>query len=217
MRLVIARCSVDYAGRLSTHLPLATRLLLVKADGSVLVHADGGGYKPLNWMAAPCTLHEEPGAWRVSNRAGETMTVTIAEILHDSRHDLGLDPGLIKDGVERQLQALLAERCHAIHPGLSLVRREHPTDIGPVDLLCRDEQGRYVAVEIKRRGEIDGVEQLSRYLVRLRGPLREVWGILVAQEFKPQAKVLAAERGIVCVQVDGDALRGIEPNTPTLF
>jgi RecB family endonuclease NucS len=217
MRLVIARCSVDYVGRLATHLPSAVRLLLVKADGSVLVHADYGGYKPLNWMSAPCTLVQEADAWRVTNRAGETMTISIEEVLHDSQHPLGLDPGLVKDGVEKHLQALLADRCHAIRPGLSLVRREHPTDIGPVDLLCRDEQGRYVAVEIKRRGEIDGVEQLSRYLERLRTPLREVWGILVAQEFKPQARVLAAQRGIDCVQVDYDALRGIESNVPTLF
>jgi endonuclease len=217
MRLVIARCSVDYAGRLATHLPSAVRLLLVKADGSVLVHADYGGYKPLNWMSAPCTLVQEADAWRVTNRAGETMTISIEEVLHDSQHQLGLDPGLVKDGVEKELQALLADRCHAIRPGLSLVRREHPTDIGPVDLLCRDEQGRYVAVEIKRRGEIDGVEQLSRYLERLRTPLREVWGILVAQEFKPQARVLAAQRGIDCVQVDYDALRGIESNVQTLF
>jgi endonuclease len=217
MRLVIARCSVDYAGRLATHLPSAVRLLLVKADGSVLVHADYGGYKPLNWMSAPCTLVQEADAWRVTNRAGETMTISIEEVLHDSQHQLGLDPGLVKDGVEKALQALLADRCHAIRPGLSLVRREHPTDIGPVDLLCRDEQGRYVAVEIKRRGEIDGVEQLSRYLERLRTPLREVWGILVAQEFKPQARVLAAQRGIDCVQVDYDALRGIESNVQTLF
>ena len=217
MRLVIARCSVDYAGRLATHLPSAVRLLLVKADGSVLVHADYGGYKPLNWMSAPCTLAQEADAWRVTNRAGETMTISIEEVLHDSQHQLGLDPGLVKDGVEKHLQALLADRCHAIRPGLSLVRREHPTDIGPVDLLCRDEQGRYVAVEIKRRGEIDGVEQLSRYLECLRTPLREVWGILVAQEFKPQARVLAAERGIDCVQVDYDELRGIESNVQTLF
>jgi endonuclease len=217
MRLVIARCSVDYAGRLATHLPSAVRLLLVKADGSVLVHADYGGYKPLNWMSAPCTLVQEADAWRVTNRAGETMTISIEDVLHDSQHQLGLDPGLVKDGVEKHLQALLADRCHAIRPGLSLVRREHPTDIGPVDLLCRDEQGRYVAVEIKRRGEIDGVEQLSRYLERLRTPLREVWGILVAQEFRPQARVLAAERGIDCVQVDYDALRGIESNVQTLF
>jgi hypothetical protein len=217
MRLVIARCSVDYAGRLSTHLPSAVRLLVVKADGSVLVHADYGGYKPLNWMSAPCTLAQEADRWRVANRAGETMTIEIEEVLHDSAHPLGLDPGLVKDGVEKHLQALLAERCHAIRPGLSLVRREYPTDIGPVDLLCRDQQGGYVAVEVKRHGDIDGVEQLSRYLARLRAPLREVWGILVALEFRPQAKVLAGERGIHCVQVDYDALRGIESDVLRLF
>jgi RecB family endonuclease NucS len=217
MRLVIARCTVDYAGRLSTHLPLATRLLLVKADGSVLVHADGGGYKPLNWMAAPCILREEPGAWQVSNRAGETMTITVEEVLHDSSHRLGIDPGLVKDGVEKQLQALLAERCHAIRPGLTLLRREYPTDIGPVDLLCRDEGGGYVAVEIKRRGEIDGVEQLTRYLERLQLGLEGVRGVFAALSFAPQAKVLASARGIDCVQVDYDALRGIESDLPKLF
>jgi len=217
MRLVIARCSVEYAGRLSTHLPSAVRLLLVKADGSVLVHADYGGYKPLNWMSAPCTLVQEAGAWRVTNRAGETMTIGIEEVLHDSQHQLGLDPGLVKDGVEKNLQALLAERCHAIRPGLSLVTREYPTDIGPVDLLCRDAQGGYVAVEVKRRGEIDGVEQLSRYLVRMRPGLEQVRGMLVALEFKPQARVLASERGIDCVQVDYDALRGVESDVLTLF
>jgi len=217
MRLVIARCSVEYAGRLATHLPSAVRLLLVKADGSVLVHADYGGYKPLNWMSAPCTLVQEAGAWRVTNRAGETMTIGIEEVLHDSQHQLGLDPGLVKDGVEKNLQALLAERCHAIRPGLSLVTREYPTDIGPVDLLCRDAQGGYVAVEVKRRGEIDGVEQLSRYLVRMRPGLEQVRGMLVALEFKPQARVLASERGIDCVQVDYDALRGVESDVLTLF
>ncbi len=217
MRLVIARCMVDYAGRLSTHLPLATRLLVVKADGSVLVHADGGGYKPLNWMAAPCTLQEEEGCWLVRNRAGETMTITVEEILHDSSHRLGLDPGLVKDGVEKQLQVLLAERCHAIRSGLTLLRREFPTDIGPVDLLCRDEGGGYVAVEIKRRGEIDGVEQLTRYLERLQLGLEGVRGVFAALSFAPQAKVLAAARGIDCVQVDYDALRGIEPDTLRLF
>jgi len=217
MRLVIARCSVEYAGRLSTHLPSAVRLLLVKADGSVLVHADYGGYKPVNWMSAPCTLVQEADAWRVTNRAGETMTIGIEEVLHDSQHQLGLDPGLVKDGVEKDLQALLAERCHAIHPGLSLVTREYPTDIGPVDLLCRDAQGGYVAVEVKRRGEIDGVEQLSRYLVRMRPGLEQVRGMLVALEFKPQARVLASERGIDCVQVDYDALRGVESDVLTLF
>jgi RecB family endonuclease NucS len=217
MRLVIARCSVQYAGRLSTHLPSAVRLLLVKADGSVLVHADYGGYKPLNWMSAPCTLVQEADAWRVTNRAGETMTIGIEEVLHDSQHQLGLDPGLVKDGVEKDLQALLAERCHAIRPGLSLVTREYPTDIGPVDLLCRDAQGGYVAVEVKRRGEIDGVEQLSRYLVRMRPGLEQVRGMLVALEFKPQARVLASERGIDCVQVDYDALRGVESDVLRLF
>jgi len=217
MRLVIARCSVEYAGRLSTHLPSAVRLLLVKADGSVLVHADYGGYKPVNWMSAPCTLVQEADAWRVTNRAGETMTIGIEEVLHDSQHQLGLDPGLVKDGVEKNLQALLAERCHAIRPGLSLVTREYPTDIGPVDLLCRDAQGGYVAVEVKRRGEIDGVEQLSRYLVRMRPGLEQVRGMLVALEFKPQARVLASERGIDCVQVDYDALRGVESDVLTLF
>jgi hypothetical protein len=217
MRLVIARCSVRYAGRLSTHLPSAVRLLLVKADGSVLVHADYGGYKPLNWMSAPCTLVQEADAWRVTNRAGETMTIGIEEVLHDSQHQLGLDPGLVKDGVEKDLQALLAERCHAIRPGLSLVTREYPTDIGPVDLLCRDAQGGYVAVEVKRRGEIDGVEQLSRYLVRMRPGLEQVRGMLVALEFKPQARVLASERGIDCVQVDYDALRGVESDVLRLF
>jgi RecB family endonuclease NucS len=217
MRLVIARCSVDYDGRLSTHLPSAVRLLVVKADGSVLVHSDGGGYKPLNWMGAPCTLHEEPGTWRVANRTGETMTVHLEEVLSETTHQLGPDPGLVKDGVEKQLQALLAERTAAIRPDLQLVRREYPTDIGPVDLLCRDAEGRYVAVEIKRRGEIDGVEQLTRYLSRLRGQLGEVWGVLAAQEFKPQAKVLASERGIDCVQVDYDELRGVESDKLKLF
>jgi len=219
MRLVIARCSVDYAGRLSTHLPLATRLLIVKADGSVLVHADGGGYKPLNWMTAPCTLNQDDtaGVWRVANRSGETMTITIDEILHDSAHGLGHDPGLVKDGVERHLQELLAERPQALGNRWALVRREYPTDIGPVDLLCRDEHGGYVAVEVKRRGEIDGVEQLTRYIVRLQGPLGQVWGVLAAQAFTPQARVLAADRGIRCVELDYDELRGLEPTTPRLF
>jgi endonuclease len=219
MRLVIATCSVDYAGRLDTHLPTARRLLIVKADGSVLVHADGGGYKPLNWMAAPCSLHEEPGRWVVSNRAGETMTITLDEVVHDSAHELGLDPGLVKDGVERHLQALLADRCEVLGDGWSLVRREYRTDIGPVDLLCRDQRGGYVAVEIKRRGEIDGVEQLTRYLELLnRDPvLAPVRGILAAQAITPQARVLAADRGIVCVTLDYDALRGVDDPSSRLF
>jgi RecB family endonuclease NucS len=217
MRLVIARCSVDYAGRLSTHLPSAVRLLMVKADGSVLVHADGGGYKPLNWMSAPCTLSQAEGVWRVANRAGETMTIAVEEVLHDSTHQLDADPGLVKDGVEKQLQALLAERCHVIGTGLELVRREYPTDIGPVDLLCRDAEGAYVAVEIKRRGEIDGVEQLRRYLERLERLLGPVRGVLAAQDFRPQARVLARERGIDCLLLDYDQLRGIESDVPRLF
>jgi RecB family endonuclease NucS len=217
MRLVIARCSVDYAGRLSSTLASATRLLIVKADGAVLVHSDAGGYKPLNWMTAPCLLIEEEGVWRVSNKAGETMTIRIEEVFADTRHDLGVDPGLVKDGVERDLQLLLADQCHVLGDGWTLVSREYQTDIGPVDLLCRDHVGAYVAVEIKRRGEIDGVEQLKRYLERLERSLGPVAGVLAAQEFKPQAKVLAADRGIRCVQLDYDALRGMESPNLKLF
>ena len=219
MRLVIAHCSVDYAGRLTAHLPLAKRLLVVKADGSVLVHSDAGGYKPLMWMTPPCTLREEPGRWTVTNKPGETLAITVEEILSDSAHELGVDPGLVKDGVEAHLQQLLADRCEVLGQGWSLVRREYPTDIGPVDLLCRDAAGRHVAVEIKRRGEIDGVEQLTRYLERLdRDPLlRPVRGIFAAQEIKPQARVLAAQRGIDCVVLDYDELRGLEPATPRLW
>jgi RecB family endonuclease NucS len=219
MRLVIARCSVDYAGRLTAHLPLATRLLLVKADGSVSVHADGGAYKPLNWMSPPCSLREEPQRWTVTNKAGEQLVISIDEVLHDSAHELGIDPGLQKDGVEAHLQQLLADRCEVLGEGWKLVRREYPTDIGPVDLLCRDGDGVTVAVEIKRRGEIDGVVQLSRYVERLdRDPLlRPVRAVFAAQEIKPQARVLAEERGIRCVVLDYDELRGLEPGTPRLW
>src|SRR5881227_3982787 len=219
MRLVIARCSVDYTGRLTAHLPMATRLLLVKADGSVSIHADGGAYKPLNWMSPPCTLKEEPGLWTVTNKAGETLTITVEELVSDTAYELGVDPGLRKDGVEAHLQALLAEHCHVLGDGWSLVRREYPTDIGPVDLLCRDADGKTVAVEIKRRGEIDGVEQLARYVERLeRDPLlRPVRGVFAAQEIKPQARVLAAERGIDCIVLDYNELRGLEPDTPRLW
>jgi RecB family endonuclease NucS len=219
VRLVIARCSVDYAGRLTAHLPLATRLLVCKADGSVLVHSDAGGYKPLMWMTPPCTLREAPAAWTVTNKGGETLSISIERILSDTAHDLGVDPGLQKDGVEAHLQVLLADNCQVLGEGFALIRREYPTDIGPVDLLCRDGAGRSVAVEIKRRGEIDGVEQLARYLERLdRDPLlRPVRGIFAAQEIKPQARVLAAARGIECVVVDYDELRGIEPAIPRLF
>ena len=219
MRLVIARCSVDYEGRLSAHLPTATRLLLIKSDGCISIHSDGGAYKPLNWMVAPNVLREEPDSWVVTNRKGETLTIAIEEILLDIAYDLGDDPGLQKDGVEARLQELLALDCEVIGAGLRLVRREHPTDIGPVDLLCRDADGRAVAVEVKRRGEIDGVEQLTRYLERLnRDPmLRPVRGILVAQVVKPQARVLAESRGIGWVEIDYDQLRGLEPDTLRLF
>jgi endonuclease len=219
VRLVIARCSVDYAGRLSAHLPLATRLIMVKADGCVAIHADGGAYKPLNWMNAPNTVSEEPDRWVVTSPKGETLTITIEEVLHDSAHELGIDPGLQKDGVEAHLQELLAANPAVMAEGLTLVRREYPTDIGPVDLLCRDAEGQAVAIEIKRRGEIDGVEQLTRYLARLElDPLlRPVRGMFVAQSIKPQAKVLAADRGIGCVEVDYDELRGIESTELRLF
>lgn len=219
MRLVIARCSVDYVGRLTAHLPLAVRLLVCKSDGSVLVHSDAGGYKPLMWMSPPCSVDELDAAWRVTNKGGEQLVITIEDVLHDSRHDLGVDPGLQKDGVEAHLQQLLAERCEVLGAGWRLIRREYPTDIGPVDLLCRDGEGATVAVEIKRRGELDGVEQLTRYLQRLeRDPLlRPVRGVLAAQQITPQARVLAADRGIECVSLDYDGLRGLEPANPTLF
>jgi endonuclease len=225
MRLVVARCTVDYAGRLTAHLPPAVRLIMVKADGCVAVHADGGAYKPLNWMNAPNTVTESldgdgTPCWVVrAPKGGETLTITLHEVLSDSSHELGVDPGLWKDGVEAHLQELLAANCAAIAPGLRLVRREYPTDIGPVDLLCRDASGQTVAIEIKRRGEIDGVEQLARYLEFLeRDPmLRPVRGVFVAQQIKPQARVLAGRRDITCVEVDYDALRGIEPDDLRLF
>jgi endonuclease len=235
VRLVIARCQVDYQGRLTAHLPMATRLILIKSDGSVSIHADDRAYKPLNWMSPPCSLVElapptldrhpplgdEPlsALWEVRGRDGDTLQIWLAEVFHDSSHQLGVDPGLRKDGVEAHLQALLAEHPEALAPGLSLVRREHPTPIGPVDLLCRDAAGSYVAVEIKRRGEIDGVEQLSRYLDLLRRDtlLGTVHGILAAQLIRPQARVLANDRGISCVTVDYDLLRGLDSADDRLF
>jgi RecB family endonuclease NucS len=219
VRLVIARCSVDYVGRLTAHLPSAQRLILVKADGSVSIHADDRAYKPLNWMSPPCTLQEAPGVWTVTNKAGEQLVLTIEELLHDSSHELGVDPGLVKDGVEAHLQVLLAAHPGALGEGMSLVRREYPTPIGPVDLLCRDTAGVSVAVEIKRRGEIDGVEQLTRYLELMnRDPLlAPVRGIFAAQEIKPQARVLALDRGIECITIDYDALRGADDPTARLF
>jgi len=215
---------VDYAGRLTAHLPMATRVLMIKADGSVLVHSDGGSYKPLNWMSPPCTLREgatEDGAveWTVTGKTDDTLRILIEEIHHDTAHDLGIDPGLQKDGVEKHLQELLAEHPASLADGLTLVRREFPTAIGPVDLMCRDAEGKAVAVEIKRRGDIDGVEQLTRYLELLnRDPaLRPVRGIFAAQEIKPQARVLATDRGIACAVVDYDALRGLDDPTHRLF
>ena len=223
MRLLIARCSVDYVGRLTAHLPSATRLILVKADGSLSVHADDRAYKPLNWMSPPCWLAEEgegAGAvWTVTNKAGEKLVVHLEEVLHDSTHELGIDPGLVKDGVEAHLQELLATHVTTFGDGWTLVRREFPTAIGPVDLMCRDAHGAHVAVEIKRRGEIDGVEQLTRYLELLnRDPLlAPVRGVFAAQEIKPQARTLAEDRGIACVAVDYDVLRGTDDPTARLF
>ncbi|MCZ2822145.1 endonuclease NucS [Modestobacter sp. VKM Ac-2977] len=228
MRLVIARCSVDYIGRLTAHLPPATRLLLVKADGSVSIHADDRAYKPLNWMSPPCSVKEEltdspdggtAGTWTVTNKAGEQLIITIESVEHDSKHDLGVDPGLQKDGVEADLQRLLALHVETFGEGWSLVRREYPTAIGPVDLLCRDAGGATVAVEIKRRGEIDGVEQLTRYLELLnRDPrLAPVKGVFAAQEIKPQARVLAADRGIDCLTVDYAVLKGTDDPSQRLF
>ena len=219
MRLVIARCSVDYVGRLTAHLPPALRLLIVKADGSVLVHSDGGSYKPLNWMSPPCKLTEQPGRWTVTNKAGETLAITLEEVVRDTSVELGVDPGLTKDGVESHLQELLAVQLHVLGDGWRLVRREFPTPIGPVDLMCKDATGASVAIEIKRRGEIDGVEQLTRYLDLLnRDPLlAPVQGIFAAQEIKPQARVLATDRGIRCVLLDYETMRGTEDDSLKLF
>jgi RecB family endonuclease NucS len=226
VRILVARCTVDYVGRLTAHLPEATRVIMVKADGSVLIHSDGGSYKPLNWMSPPCTTRIAPAeaqdsgeVWTVENKAGEQLVITVHEIVQASEHDLGTDPGLVKDGVEAHLQRLLAEQVGLLGEGWRLVRREYPTAIGPVDLMCRDAEGRAVAVEIKRRGEIDGVEQLTRYLELLnRDPLlAPVRGVFAAQEIKPQAKVLAEDRGIACVLLDYEALRGVDDADARLF
>jgi RecB family endonuclease NucS len=219
VRLVIARCSVDYDGRLSAHLPEATRLIMVKADGCVAIHADGGAYKPLNWMNAPNRLVELDGRWLVTNARGERLTITMHEVLDDTAWELGSDPGLRKDGVEADLQELLAATPAAIENGLTLVRREYPTAIGPVDLVCRDTAGRVVAIEVKRRGDIDGVEQLVRYIERLRldSTLGDVRGVFVAQIVKPQARVLAEARGLRWIEVDYDELRSMAPEDLRLF
>jgi RecB family endonuclease NucS len=224
MRLVIATCSVDYAGRLAAHLPEAKRLILVKADGSVSIHADDRAYKPLNWMSPPCMVVIDVddagvGAWTVSNKTGEQLIINVIEVHHDTEHELGIDPGLVKDGVEAHLQELLAMHVQTLGEGFTLVRREYPTAIGPVDLMVQDESGNNIAVEIKRRGEIDGVEQLTRYLDLLnRDPLlAPVTGVFAAQEIKPQARTLAEDRGIRCLVLDYDELRGIEDPTHKLF
>lgn len=198
---------------------MAPRLLLVKSDGSVSVHADDRAYKPLNWMSPPCRLTITDDRWEVENKTGEQLIITIEEILHDSSHQLGADPGLVKDGVEAHLQKLLAEQVELLGAGYTLVRREHPTPIGPVDLLCRDDVGAVVAVEIKRRGEIDGVEQLTRYLELLgRDPLlAPVSGVFAAQQIKPQARTLAEDRGIRCVVLDYNVMRGVDDPSGRLF
>jgi RecB family endonuclease NucS len=226
VRIVVARCTVDYVGRLTAHLPEATRLIMMKADGSVLIHSDGGSYKPLNWMSPPCATRilesTEDGiaeVWTVENKAGEQLVITVHEIDDSFDHDLGVDPGLVKDGVEAHLQRLLAMHVHVLGDGWSLVRREYPTAIGPVDLVCKDAVGVTVAVEVKRRGEIDGVEQLTRYLELLnRDPLlAPVSGVFAAQEIKPQARVLAVDRGIRCVVLDYEALKGTDDPGLRLF
>ena len=219
MRLVIAKCSVDYEGRLTAYLPPAVRLLMVKADGCVAIHADGGAYKPLNWMNAPNHIEYFEDRWVITNPKQEQLTIHIEEVISDFSQEFGIDPGLQKDGVEAHLQILLAEKPDAMEPGLELIRREYPTDIGPVDLLCKTPDGETVAIEVKRRGDIDGVEQLARYLERLNNDARlaPVRGIFVAQLIAPQAKTLAEARGMTCVEVDYDELRGIESNVPKLF
>jgi hypothetical protein len=219
LRLVIARCTVDYSGRLTAHLPEAVRLIMVKEDGTLAIHSDGNASKPLNWMVAPNVLATFDDRWEVSNGRGEKLVISIHEVIEDVTHSLGDDPGLQKDGVEAHLQELLASRPWVLEEGMTLVRREYPTDIGPIDLLCVDGEERTVAIEVKRRGEIDGVEQLSRYLRRLEndprlGPVR---GMLVAQAITPQARVLARERGIETVEVDYDGLREIEDTELRLF
>lgn len=230
MRLVIARCFVDYVGRLDAHLPEATRLIMVKSDGSVSIHADDRAYKPLNWMTPPCTTRVEAvvdidGAdtgeqlWIVENPKGEQLRITIVEVISDETFELGQDPGLVKDGVEAHLQELLAEHISTLGAGYVLVRREYPTAIGPVDILAKDADGGTVAIEVKRRGGIDGVEQLARYVELLNRDevLRPVRGVFAAQEIKPQARTLAGDRGFRCVTLDYDELRGIESNELRLF
>ena len=231
MRVVIAQCEARYTGRLNAHLPLATRAIMVKADGSVLLHSDGGSYKPLNWMSPPCTFRSampdaEAGSrgvtavWVVQHdKTDDRLEIELYQVLSDTEHELGVDPGLIKDGVEAHLQVLLAEQITLLGAGHTLVRREFPTAIGPVDIMARDSGGASVAVEIKRRGDIDGVEQLTRYLELLnRDPLlAPVAGVFAAQEIKPQARVLAEDRGIRCIVLDYEAMKGEDDADKRLF
>lgn len=219
MRLVIARCTVDYTGRLTAHLPEATRLIMVKADGTLAIHSDGNASKPLNWMIAPNRVEIHDDRWEVTNSKGERLLIWIKEVLEDVTHELGDDPGLTKDGVEAHLQELLAAAPDTLEEGLTLIRREYATDIGPVDLLCADVNGATVAVEIKRRGEIDGVEQLSRYVERLNNDSRlaPVRGIFAAQSITPQARVMAEARAIAAIEVDYDGLREAEDTELRLF
>jgi RecB family endonuclease NucS len=219
VRIVIARCSVQYSGRLDASLGEAVRLIMVKADGCVAIHADGGAYKPLNWMNAPNVLVESEGRWEVRNPKGEVLAIELHEVLSDSQHHLGDDPGLTKDGVEAHLQALLAADPTVLEPGLVLVRREYPTAVGPVDLLCHDADGKTVVIEVKRRGEIDGVEQLTRYLDFLRADssLGTLRGMFVAQSVTPQARTLLQSRGLDWREVDYDDLRGRKRDDLRLF
>ena len=219
MRLVVARCTVNYVGRLEASLPEAVRLIMVKADGCVAIHADGGAYKPLNWMNAPNEIREFPDRWEITNPKGEQLTVVLHDVLSDTNHDLGDDPGLSKDGVEAHLQELLAADPGVIEDGLVLISREYPTAVGPVDLLCRASDGTTVAIEVKRRGEIDGVEQLTRYLEYLRADssLGVLRGVFVAQSIKPQARTLAETRGLAWKEVDYDELRGKRADELRLF
>lgn len=231
MRIVIAECSVDYSGRLDAHLPKAKRVLMLKGDGSVLIHSDGGSYKPLNWMTAPCTMHEEEPSedeadncvkkvWRIeASKTDDTLVIRLGEVFLDHEESLGIDPGLTKDGVEAHLQELLADQVEILGDGWRTVRREYPTAIGPVDLMVRTDENEPVAVEIKRRGGIDGVEQLTRYLELLgRDPLLEgITGIFAAQEITRQARTLAEDRGIRCVILDYDAMRGMDDVESRLF
>jgi RecB family endonuclease NucS len=219
VRIIVAECSVDYSGRLGARLPAARRLLVLKADGSLAIHGDSKAYKPLNWMNPPCTIVEGDATITATNPKGERLVIELHAVLVDEHIELGDDPGLAKDGVEAELQELIARRVAALRTDLTLVRREYPTDIGPVDLLCRDGDGRAVVVEVKRIGEIAGVEQLLRYQERLDrdGTLAPTLGMFVATRIKPQARVFAESRGIECVEVDLDRLRGGAPPDLTLF